>query len=72
MCISERCKNHTQFCFIDQDGSHYAIMESQHEAWANVIIQGEAVVAQSLLKLYDFWKYSQGNVDVKYKYPIQH
>ena len=37
ICISDRCNNQNQYCYIAFDGKHYRINTSQREVWASAI-----------------------------------
>ena len=40
ICISDRCNNQNNYCYIPYDGKHYRINTSQREVWASAIASG--------------------------------
>ncbi len=69
-CHNSECRNQNNLCYVDPwDGKHYAIAKIQHEAWANAIAAGDAVVDQPPDRMYNYLKFEQGAVGQEYRKP---
>jgi hypothetical protein len=66
-CHNDGCRNQNNLCYVDPwDGKHYSIARVQHEAWANAVAAGNAVVEQPPDRMYNYLKFEQGSVGQEY------
>lgn len=70
-CTISTCRNREQFCYIDNDGKHYAITAHDTERWAGAITNGDATAENLPISLYNYWR-EQGAIGSKFKYPLAH
>ena len=67
-CHNDGCHNQNNLCYVDLwDDKHYSIARVQHEAWANAVAAGNAVVEQPPDQMYNYLKFEQGSVGQKYQ-----
>jgi len=69
-CHNNGCRNQNNLCYVDSwDGKHYAVSKLQHEAWANALANGDAVMDQPPDRMYNYLKFEQGSVGQEYRKP---
>ncbi len=69
-CHNDKCHNQNNLCYVDLwDGKHYTVAKIQHEAWANALTAGDAVIDQPPDQMYNYLKFEQGSVGQEYQKP---
>ena len=59
-CNNNNYTNYHNFYFLDLNNKikYYNITAPQHDSWVNIISQGEAMLVNPLLKLWNYWRNS--------------